>query len=61
MKVFDRKADYIQLTRKFRRYIQELRKQGKITEEKFWEIRKKIKSKEFKSKSHLKDHIGGKL
>jgi len=61
MTVRDEKGDYMILTRKFRRYINELRKQKKITQEKYMEIRKKIKSKEFKNKAHLKDHIGGKI
>jgi len=58
--VFNRKAEYIILVRKFRNYINELRKQGKLTKEKYIELRKKIKARAFKNKAHLRDYIGGK-
>jgi len=55
-----KKSGYVIITRKLRGYIGELRKQGKLTREKYYEIRKKIKARAFKDKAHLKDYIGGK-
>jgi large subunit ribosomal protein L19e len=60
-RVHDTKREYIILTRKFRKYIVELKKQGKIDQEKYLELRKMIKARAFKDKAHLKDHIEGKL
>ncbi len=57
MKPNTRKRDYIVLTRKFRAYISELRKQGKVTGEQFLNIRKEIRSKQFRNKAHLKERI----
>ena len=59
MTVFDRKTEYMILVRKLRRHVSELRKQGKLTKERYLELRKKIKARAFKNKAHLKDHIGG--
>ena len=53
-KVNKRKKEYMALTRKLRAYVAELKKQGKISNEKFKDIRKKIRSKNFKSKNALK-------
>ncbi len=61
MIVYDRKREYVILTRKFRKYISELKKQGKIDQEKYMELRKMIKARAFKDKAHLKDHIEGKI
>lgn len=58
-KINKRKENYVKLTRKLRRYVKELRAQGKMSREGFKEIRKKIKNKEFKSKANLKDYLGG--
>ena len=52
-----RKRDYIILTRKLRAYISEIRKHGSINNEEFVKIRKGIRSKIFKNKAHLKEHI----
>lgn len=57
LKVRDRKGDYMTLARKFRMYLKELIKQGKITREEYRELRKKIKSRLFKTKAHLKEQI----
>ncbi len=54
-----RKQDYVILTRKLRDYIQEMKKQGKLSKRNIKEIRKKIRNKEFRSRAHLKEHIGG--
>ena len=56
-KVSKRKKDYVIMTRKLRKYISELKKQGKISNEECKDIRKNIRNKIFKSKSHLKERI----
>jgi len=56
-KVNKRKQNYVIMTRKLRRYISELKKQGRILDEEVKEIRKKIRNKKFKSKAHLKEQI----
>ena len=58
--VVRRKKDYMILTRKLRGYVSELKKQGRISNEDFKEIRKKIRNRNFKSKNHLKEYLGGK-
>ncbi len=57
MKPNNRKREYIIVTRKSRAYVGELRKQGKLTSEEFLKLRKEIRSKQFKNKSHLKERI----
>ncbi|MSS74092.1 hypothetical protein EXS72_00425 [Candidatus Pacearchaeota archaeon] len=57
MKPNNRKREYMIITRKSRAYISEMRKQSKITNEEFMKLRKEIRSKNFKSKAHLKEHI----
>ena len=54
-----RKRDYIILTRKLRKHVADMKIKGIITKEEGTEIRKKIRNKVFRSKSHLKEHIGG--
>lgn len=58
--VGSRKEDYMHLVRKLRRYVKVMKKSGKITKERHRELRKKIRSKEFKSLSYLQDYIQGK-
>lgn len=58
-RVKTRKQDYVILTRKLRKYIAELRNQGKLSREEVLEIRKKIRNKMFRSLAHLKEYIGG--
>jgi len=58
MIVKNKKREYSILTRKFRGYIAELRKQGKINEERYLELRKMIKARAFRDKAHIKSHIG---
>lgn len=55
IKVKDSKRKYMILTRKLRAYIFELRKQEKITEEQYKELRKQIRQHSFRSKAHLKE------
>lgn len=57
MRPNSRKRDYIVLTRKLRNYLSEIRKQGKITNEEFSTLRKGVKSKTFRNKNNLKEHI----
>jgi len=58
-KVNTRKRDYVIMTRKLRSHIKSLKTKGELSPEEFKDIRKKIRNKGFKSKAHLKDHIGG--
>jgi len=58
-KVNTRKQDYVIMTRKLRRYVAEMKKQGKLSPEEIKDIRNKIRNKIFKSKAHLKTYIGG--
>ena len=58
-KVNKRKEEYVIMTRKLRKYVAEMKKQGKLSREEITEIRKRIRNKKFRSKSHLKEYIGG--
>jgi len=58
-KVNKRKQEYVIMTRKLRRHVAELKKQGKLSPEEVKEMRRKIRNRIFKSKAHLKEHIGG--
>jgi len=57
-KVKTRKQDYVIMTRKLRRYVAEMKKQGKLSPEEIKDIRNKIRNRVFKSKAHLKTYIG---
>jgi len=56
-KVNRRKQTYVRLTRKLRNYLKELRIQGKINNELYWDLRKKIRMKTFRSKAHLREYL----
>jgi len=56
-KVNKRKKNYVLLTRKLRKHLAEMK--GKITDKERKDIRKKIRNKFFRSKSHMKEYIGG--
>jgi len=56
-KVRMRKRVYMNVTRKMRAFVKQLLLQGRITKEEYWEIRKKIKSRVFRSKSHMNEVI----
>jgi len=58
-KVKKRKQEYVIMTRKLRKHVTEIKKQGKIAEEDVEDIRKKIRNRFFSSKAHLKEYIGG--
>ena len=47
------------MTRKLRKYVSEMKKQGRLSKEEITEIRKRIRNKKFRSKAHLKEYIGG--
>ena len=49
------KRGYIILVRK---HVKELLLQNKITKEQYRDLRKKIRARTFKDKSHLKEHLG---
>jgi len=51
------KRQYMILTRKLRSFIQELRKQEKISLEQYKTLRKEIKASAFKTKNSLKERI----
>lgn len=57
MRPNNRKRQYIILTRKLRSYVAEIRKHGSISEEEYSKLRKGIRSKIFKNKANLKEHI----
>ena len=56
-KVNKRKQTYVKLTRKLREYIRQLLMQERISNEEYRKLRKEIKSKIFRSKSHLKEML----
>jgi|SRR3989344_7261411 len=58
-KINKRKTEYVRLTRKLRRHIFNLVNQGKISKDLVKGIRKKIRNKEYRSLSHLKEQLGG--
>ena len=53
-----RKRNYVVLTRKLRKHLAENKE--KVTDKEKKDIRKKIRNKFFRSKSHLKEYLGGK-
>jgi len=57
-KISRRKKEYVILTRKLRKYLAENKE--KLTEKERKDIRKKIRNKFFRNKSHLKEYLGGK-
>ena len=58
-RVVKRKKRYIVLTRKLRRYTNEMKNQGKIGDKELKEIRKRIRNKTFRSKNSLREYLGG--
>lgn len=57
MKIKDRKKGYVKITRKLREYLSELKNIKVIDKELYFGLRKKIKMREFKSRSNLKDYL----
>jgi len=58
-KVNKRKEKYVIMTRKLRKYVTEMKKKGNISREEFYDVRKKIRNKAFRSKNHLKEYLEG--
>lgn len=56
-KVNKSKQEYVILTRKLRKFIKELRKKEILDSVSYRKLRKEIRAKDFRSKSHLKEHI----
>ena len=54
-----RKKTYMIMTRKLRKYVEGVKKQGTLSTDEGKDIRKKIRNRIFRSKAHLKDYIGG--
>lgn len=57
-KVNKRKQEYVKLTRKLRKYLAEMGREGKISGAEIKEIRKKIRNRTFRSLVQLKENIG---
>tara|TARA_Y100000310_G_scaffold167546_2_gene167368 strand:+ start:10060 stop:10461 length:402 start_codon:yes stop_codon:yes gene_type:complete len=55
-----RKQEYVVHTRKLRKYVAERKKQENISKKESEDIRKKIRNRFFRSKSHLKEYIESK-
>ncbi len=53
----NRKREYITITRKLRKDVQDLKNKNLLTKEQTVDIRKKIRNRYFRSKSHLKEYI----
>jgi large subunit ribosomal protein L19e len=53
----NRKREYIMLTRKLRAYVSELRGHETITKDQFLTLRKEIRGRQFKNKTHLKERV----
>jgi len=56
-KVNTRKAEYVIITRKLRKFVRGLVRTGAIGKDRSREIRKQIRSRKFKSKRHLKESL----
>jgi len=56
-KVNTRKAEYVIITRKLRKFVRGLFRTGKINAEEKREIRKQIRARKFKSKRQLKESL----
>ena len=58
-KVNNRKQVYVKITRKLRAYIIGLRDKRVIESDLYWDLRKKIRMRDFKSLSSMKDYLRG--
>ena len=56
-RINNRKAEYVTITRKLRKFVRGLVRTGAVSKEKNREIRKEIRSRSFKSKRHLKESL----
>ena len=57
MRVIDKKARYIRITRKLRNYLFQLRFNEKISKENYLKLRREIRASNFKDLSHFKERI----
>jgi len=55
--VNNRKAEYVTITRKLRKFVRGLVRVGAVDKEKNQKIRRMIRSRSFKSKRHLKESL----
>ena len=58
-RVNNRKAEYVIITRKLRKFVRGLVRTGAVDKEQNREIRKQIRARKFKSKRNLKEHLEG--
>jgi large subunit ribosomal protein L19e len=58
-RVNKRKKEYMAITRKLRKHLAEMKKQGRVSKEDIESLRKKIRNKYFKSLANFKEYIGG--
>ena len=56
--VSKRKAEYVIITRKLRKFVRGLVRTGKIDKDRNREIRRQIRARRFKSKRQLKESLG---
>jgi len=56
-KVNNRKQIYVKITRKLRNYLKELKNRGDLTKDLYWELRKRIRMRAFRSKANLKEFL----
>jgi len=56
-KLADRKKGYMQITRKLRAYLAQLKRKEQISLENYYSLRKEIRARVFKDKNHLKERI----
>jgi len=56
-KVNKRKQEYVAITRKLRPFISELKEKKIISSEEYRKLRKEIRAKAFRSKSHMKERV----
>lgn len=56
-KIGNKKQEYVKLVRRLRKYLAEMRKQNKVSDENYRELRKEIRSGVHLTKNHLKEKI----
>ncbi len=56
-KVKSGKSQYIIITRKLRSYLKNLKKKGELSKDNYYQLRKEIRSREFKTLSQMKERI----
>lgn len=57
-KINTRKKDYMTLTRKLRSHLKHQKDNGKLSSEEVSQLRREIRSKDFRSLAHFKERIG---